>query len=156
VAGRHGVFTAWRGERRAVLVGQQLRQITEPQGVVFSLIYSGSARYYGGRETIRYDLLDAAWLDRAVHWLSDRGAHPYLLAEWWEMPDVRARFSTQSTLAALDRPPMLTLAGASPVFLFDLAPRGRAVTTITLPDSALDWRDLRAAPPALLPTVPWR
>jgi hypothetical protein len=153
---RLGAFSAWRGERRAVLVGERLRDLTDPRGVVFSLIYSGSARYYGGRETIRYDLLDAAWLDRAVHWLSDHGAHPYLLAERWEIDDVRARFSTQTTVTALDRAPMLALTGDAPVVLIDLAPDARAAATLTLSDSALDARDLRAAPPAPLPTTPWR
>lgn len=156
VAGRRGVFTAWRGERRAVLLGQRVRDLTDPHSVIFSVIYSGSVRYYGGRATIRYDLLDAAWLDRAVQWLSDHGAHPYLLAERSEMAEWRARFSNQTSTTLLDRPPVLAVSGASPAFLFDLAPASDKATTITLPDSALDARALRAAPPAPPPSLSWR
>ena len=33
--------------------------------IVITSRYSGSVRYYGGRRTIVWDVLDPAWLDRA-------------------------------------------------------------------------------------------
>jgi hypothetical protein len=40
---------------------------------------AGPTRYYGGRATLRFDLLDEAWLDRAVAWLASQDRHPYVL-----------------------------------------------------------------------------
>ena len=54
--------------------------------MILSSIHAGSLRYYGGRATMRFDLLDEAWLDRAVGWLQQQGRHPYVLVEDWEMP----------------------------------------------------------------------
>jgi len=73
------------------------------------------------RVTLRYDLLDPQWLDRAVSWLTAHGAHPYLLVEGWEVPDVRIRFPDQQALQRLDDPPVFVHRGlAGPARLFDL------------------------------------
>jgi hypothetical protein len=49
--------------------------------VVFSMQHSGSIRYYGGRHTLRYDLLDPASAARAAGEIERLGLHPYLAIE---------------------------------------------------------------------------
>jgi hypothetical protein len=65
---------------------------------------SGSMRYYGGRVTLRYDLLDREWLDRAVEWLTARGVRVYAVLDRRQAEEAKARFSTQRASAAFDRP----------------------------------------------------
>ena len=64
--------------------------------MIFASIHAGSLRYYAGRATLRFDLLDASWFDRALVWLADHGRHPYVLIEDWEMPAFRNRFAQQN------------------------------------------------------------
>ncbi len=150
LAGRSGAFTLWRVDRAPVLVARRVRDLTEPNAVVFSMFHSGSLRYYGGRMTLRFDLLDQAWLDRSVAWLSARGAHPYLLVNDWEIPQFLARFPAQRTIALIGRPPVFSYQGYGGTFLFDLAPRGAPAP----PVEAMGLTgDLRAAPPAPPPQL---
>ncbi len=118
----HFAFDLWKSDRHYVSVAKLVREATGPASVILSMQESGSVRYYGGRVSMRYDQLDPAWLDRAVTWMSAHGAHPYLLADEWELPAIRERFSGQATLKALDEPAMLTYTGPATVQLFDLAP----------------------------------
>ena len=57
-----------------------------PEAVVLAMQHSGSVRYYAGRLTMRWDVLDPAWLDRAVTTLGDRGVPVYALIEAWRKP----------------------------------------------------------------------
>jgi hypothetical protein len=83
--------------------------------------HSGSIRYYAGRTTMRYDLLDSQWLDRAVDWFTARKIRPYLLIDRWEEPHVMRQFSGQRTLAMLRRAPAARYQGTTTVQLFDLS-----------------------------------
>jgi hypothetical protein len=114
----------WRGEHRYVSVGRLVRELTPPGSAVLAMQHSGSVRYYGGRVTVRHDLLEGEWLDRAVDWLGAKGAHPYLVVEAFELPKLRARFAGQATLARLDAAPVAVYTGPSTVYLFDLRPGG--------------------------------
>jgi hypothetical protein len=153
VAGMRGAFTVWRNERASVLVAKRVREITEPHAVVLSMFHSGSVRYYGGRVTMRYDLLDQQWLDRAIQWLSARGAHPYLLVNDWEIPQFVARFPSQQSVAFIRRPPLFTFQRAG-MFLFDLAPPSDGPTEgAELTDGN---EDLRSVPPAPAPQLAWQ
>jgi hypothetical protein len=83
---------------------------------------TGPTLYYGGRVTMRFDLLDEAWLDRGVEWLSAHGHHPYILVEEWELPLFQRRFTSRNTLGALGFAPMMAYhAPGVPgsVYLFD-------------------------------------
>lgn len=115
----HGVANLWREEHRYSVVARAVRERTEPGSVVLAMQHSGSVRHYAGRLTLRYDILDGEWLDRAVEWLEARGTPAYLVADDWEMPAIRGRFRSQQTLARLARP-ILVYSGTSRVFLFDL------------------------------------
>ena len=68
--------------------------------------HSGSVRYYSGRPTLRYDALDADWLDRAIAHLRLSGLEPFLILERWEIAKFRERFPTQQSLGFIDRPPL--------------------------------------------------
>ena len=129
-------FRLWEGDRHYPSVGRLVRETTEPNSVILSVLHSGSTRYYGGRVTMRYDWVDPQWFDRAVEWLTARGVNPYLLVEEEELEGVRARFSGQRTLRRLDDPPVFLHTGQGPgtVALFDLA----------------DARDDVAAPPTIV------
>ena len=91
--------------------------------MILSSIHAGSVRYYAGRATLRFDLLDESWLDRAVLWLAERGRPPYVLIEDWEMPAFRTRFGDRSELGDLRLAPALVYQAyriPGKVFLFDL------------------------------------
>jgi hypothetical protein len=74
-------------------------QHTEPTSVIISLQNSGPVRYYAGRDTIRFELLDERWLDRAVEWLEQQGRKPYFLLEEADIAEFRRRFGPHNTLA---------------------------------------------------------
>jgi hypothetical protein len=121
VADNRGVFERWKQDRHYASVGRLVRNMTEQNGVIMSMQYSGSLRYYAGRLTMRYDILDRKWLDQSVEWLTDRGIHPYLLVSDWELPAVEQRFAGQRTLEKLKQPPIFIYRGSVMVRLYDLS-----------------------------------
>jgi hypothetical protein len=62
-----------------------------------------------------WDVLDPAWLDRAVAYTRTRGLEPYLLFETWEEPIFRQRFAG-SDIAKLDWPPAAEVAGQVQIY----------------------------------------
>lgn len=144
---RLGVFPPGEGERRYVTIAEFVARHTEPEAVVFTMQNSGAIRYYAGRLTLRYDLLDEAWLDRAVEWLQANGRPPYFLLEDWELPEFRRRFAAQNRWGREEMAPILAYkahAIAGHVYLFD--PR-RPEGPTNAPPSIRDPRP-RCAPPA--------
>jgi hypothetical protein len=79
-----GVFVANRLPAEAVLLAMQ---------------HSGSLRYYGGRHTLRYDLLDRDAASRIGPELERLGRHPYLAIEDAEQADVRRVFNLRDDAA---------------------------------------------------------
>jgi hypothetical protein len=118
---RHA-FGMWRFEGRYVNVGRDLAAIVPEDAVVLALQHSGSARFYSGRQTLRWDLLEPAWLDRAVTHLIERGRTPYLLLEAWEEPDFRRRFESSRLADRLNRPATREWTDVVRIRLFDLRP----------------------------------
>jgi hypothetical protein len=124
VANRLGVFPDGEGERRYATIAQLVREATEPSSIIFTSIHTGPLRYYAGRDTIRFDLLDEAWLDRAVAWLTEHGRHPYFLVEDWERPIFEKRFAAMNSLGRLALSPVLAYRAyqiPGIVYLFDPA-----------------------------------
>jgi hypothetical protein len=122
-AQRH-VFERNEGERRYATIAQLVAAQTEPSAMIFASIHAGSLRYYAGRATVRFDLLDGSWLDRAAAWLLEHGRHPYVLIEDWEMPLFRQRFGAANTLGELRLAPVLAYKAyqiPGRVYLFDYA-----------------------------------
>jgi hypothetical protein len=108
-----GMMTLGQGEQRFRLAGEYIAEKLPERAVLFAMQHSGSARYYSGRITIRYDLLDPAYLDAALAELRRHGYSPYFLLDDWEEPLFRQRFRGHSPRAALDWWPVAMIAGNS-------------------------------------------
>jgi hypothetical protein len=122
IASRLDVFPHNEGERRYATIAALVQQATEPSSVILASIHAGPIRYYAGRDTMRFDLLDEAWLDRAVSWLTEHGRHPYFLIEDWERPIFEQRFAAMNTLGRLSMSPILAYRAyqiPGTVYLFD-------------------------------------
>jgi hypothetical protein len=149
---RRDVFPAGEGERRYATIATLVEAQTEPSAVVLSSIHAGSLRYYGGRATMRFDLLDEAWLDRAVAWLQQQGRHPYVLVEDWEMPLFTRRFAGGNALGDLRMAPALAYRAyqiPGTVYLFDpMRPAGPTLEPAPIRDPRP-----RCAPPAPPPSL---
>ena len=77
-----------------------------PDAIVLAMQHSGSVRYYTGRLTMRWDVLDARSLDTAIAALAERRVPAYAVLESWEEEDFRRRFTGQLTLTRLQAGPM--------------------------------------------------
>jgi hypothetical protein len=152
VASRLQVFPGTEGERRYATVAQFVQQATEPSSVILASIHTGPVRYYAGRDTMRFDLLDEAWLDRTVAWLTAQGRRPYFLIEDWERPIFERRFAAMNSLGRLALSPVLAYRAygiPGTVYLFDPA-RPAAPTLEPAPiRNPLPRCPLPADPPAL-------
>jgi hypothetical protein len=105
VAGGRGAFSVGETERRYASVAQLVANATEPDAVILTWHHAGAVRYYTGRDTIRFDLLDPAWLDRAIEWLRTQGRHPYVVIDDWEQPVFDSRFRAGNAFGSLPFPP---------------------------------------------------
>jgi hypothetical protein len=125
-----GAFRLQRQEARYPKVGDFIAGHTPENAIVFAVQHSGSVRYYSGRKTLRWDVLDAAWLVGALDWLRARGFEPYLAIEDSEVDGFRTRFAGARP-AALDWPPLAETRSAARVRIFRFSDqeayrRGRA------------------------------
>ena len=138
-ASTHGAFPSGEGDHRYVSIAKMVEQATDPSAVIFTGQHSGPIRYYAGRTIVRFDLLDPAWLDRAVRWLTQPGRRPYFLLEEWEVTAFQERFAASNALGAIALAPIVDYrAPGVPgrVYLFDPAqPEGGTLIT-TPPASA--------------------
>jgi hypothetical protein len=91
--------------------------------------FSGSVRFYGGRPALVWDVLDSAWLDRALEFARAKGLEPYLLLDSAEEPAFRARFAA-SAVGRLDWPPQIEI--APQVRLYQPAARARYLAGDTI------------------------
>lgn len=124
IAVQHGAFDAFALQQRFAAAGVAVGRLTPPNSVIVSMQHSGSVRYYGGRMTMRYDLMDVEWMDRAVDWLTSHGAPVYLLVEDWERPRIQQRFPNSRLAAALETSPVAVYDNLGVIELFDVsAPR---------------------------------
>ena len=97
------ILTNADAEKRRYLDAAVYVDATLPsEAVVLAMQHSGSIRYYTGRLTMRWDVLDAGSLDAAVAALHARGVPVYAAIESWEEEDFRRRFAGQSSIARLD------------------------------------------------------
>jgi hypothetical protein len=115
-AASRSTFTLGREERRYVDVARFIADHTEPNAVVLGLQHTGSLRLYAGRLTMKYDVLDPVWLDRAVEFLRSNGRHPYFVLDGEEVDAFRRRFGATNRTGALDWPPLATLGSAVSVY----------------------------------------
>ncbi|HKY22974.1 MAG TPA: glycosyltransferase family 39 protein [Vicinamibacterales bacterium] len=125
------VFLAWRWDvagfkpvrphdRRFAVIGQYVHEQLPRNAIVFSILHSGSIRYYSGRLTFRWDWLPPEWLDRSLVFLTSNGYKPFLLMEDVERAQFVQRFSGQSRIGALRFTPVATYYGSTRADLYDL------------------------------------
>jgi hypothetical protein len=104
------------GELRYATVGAYVADHLPRSAVVMAMQHSGSAWYYSGRPSIRYDLLPADRFDPLIAALQRRGRAVYLLVEEWEVDRIRERFPTAVATRALDELPMAVLPGPTRIY----------------------------------------
>jgi hypothetical protein len=122
---RLGAFATKPAERRYVDVGRYVAAALPQNAVFISGAESGSLRYYSNRLTLRFDLLDEHWLDRAVHTLRERGYRPYFVLEEAEEVPFRDHFGDRNVLGKLDWPPAVERTEPIRVRVYDPADRDR-------------------------------
>ena len=99
-----------RGERKYVVIGEYADQHLPKNAVFFSLSHSGSARYYSGRLTVRFDLIDSgAALEGAIADLRRLGYRPYFLLEPPDESQFKERFAKDTLFGRLAWSPLVTL-----------------------------------------------
>jgi hypothetical protein len=116
IAASRSAFDLGLGERRYIDVARFVANYTDPDAVIISVQHSGSLRLYAGRLTLKYDMLDPAWLDRTVEYLQSIGRRPYFVLDGGEVDAFTRRFGPANTLGALDWPPLATLGGVASVY----------------------------------------
>lgn len=117
----HGFRVSRAADRRFERVGAYVRDELPPNAIVFTLIHSGSIRHYSERTTIRWDVLDKDWLDRAVAFLRERGYPTYLVLDDDERAPFQQKFGGRSLLAGLSWAPVRTLSGTMGTTIYELA-----------------------------------
>jgi hypothetical protein len=112
-----GAFGLRRAEQKYPAAGAFVRDRLPERSYVFAMQHSGSIRYYAGRQTIRWDLLDREWLDRAVSAMQAAGYEPYAVLDIDEVEAFRNRFRADSPRAVERMVPVATI-GPTRVFAF--------------------------------------
>ena len=133
-----GVYPPGEGERRYASIAQHVARLTEPSAVLVAGQHVGALRYYAGRTTLRFDLLEEAWLDRALAWLRENGHAPYLVLEDWELEPFARRFGHHADVRRMLAAPLLAYKSASipgVAYLFDPSRAdGPTEQPVTTPD----------------------
>jgi 4-amino-4-deoxy-L-arabinose transferase-like glycosyltransferase len=106
-------------EWRYATVGTYVAQRLPERAVLFAMLHGGSARYYSGRLTVRWDLIDPPLFERAIEHFQQRGYVPFLLVDRdVEHAQFVERFAGVVSPAMLERDPVTTIAG---VGIYDLS-----------------------------------
>jgi hypothetical protein len=139
-ADRLGVFTTATTERRYASIGEYLSAALPPNAVVLTRMESGTVRWYGNRPTVRWDLLPAGALDRALETLRQGGYAPYILLEDGERNLFRSLFAERSVVGRVDWPPTIQYRGPISAFVYapddrDRSARGEKVALRIVPRS---------------------
>ena len=124
-----GPFKA--SEHKYADVGAFIARQLPGDAVLFSMQHSGSIRYYGGRHTLRYDLLDPASATGAAAEIERLGLHPYLAIEDAEAKDVQRVFGLPAD-RKLSWPVVARLNTSGGVTIYDLATRPSLVAPMRI------------------------
>jgi hypothetical protein len=112
-----GTFGVRATEQKYPAVGEFVRYRLPESAFVMAMQHSGSIRYYSGRHTLRWDLLDRASLASAVSSLREAGYTPFAILDPEEDDEFHKRFSTASR-EALDRMVVVGRIGDIQVYAF--------------------------------------
>jgi len=117
-----GAFLVRFTQERSQLTGRYLDSMLSPSALVITGEQSASIYHYTHRPVVRWDLLHTD-LDAAISRLQSLGVRPVLVAEAWEVPQIRERFP-RSRYARLDWQPRAAIGDHIQVFVYDPADRG--------------------------------
>jgi hypothetical protein len=139
--GMFGPFKA--SEHRSADIGAFVARHFPADAVFFSMQHSGTIRYYGGRHTLRYDLIDRDWAARAPAELERLGLHPYLVIEDGEMAGVQKAFGLPAA-QPLPWPHVARMQSYGGITIYDLATHPSSAAVLPI--------ERGAAPPYAAPT----
>ena len=100
-------------EWRYATAGRYIAEKLPERAVFFTMLHSGSARYYSGRLTVRYDLIPPQLFERAIAHFQGQGYVPFLLLDDGERGHFVERFTGATSLAALDWQPAAEFDGVA-------------------------------------------
>ena len=109
-------------EWRFATVGEHIAAHLPEDAIFVASLHSGSARYYSGRMTIRYDFIAAEQLDAVLAHVERAGYSAYILLDDLEAPGFISNFSGHSAVGALDWPPIADVSG---VKIYATSAKGR-------------------------------
>jgi hypothetical protein len=104
-----GAQLQWIAEQRYKTAGTYVATALPERAALICMQHSGSARFYSGRITVRYDVIGPGDLAVVVNQLRQLGYAPYFLLDDWEEPQFRARFARYTPLGRLDWPLIASL-----------------------------------------------
>jgi hypothetical protein len=90
------------GERRFAQIGRYIADTLPPRAILFAVLHSGSAMYYSGRPTIRFDALPPGRLRAIANEFRRRGYAPFIVLDTFEREDFANRFGPAADLGTLD------------------------------------------------------
>lgn len=117
-AARHGAFEIRAQEQQYPRAGAFVRDSLPAGAFVIAMQHSGSIRYYAGRPTIRWDLLDATTLDDVVARLRAEGHEPFVVLDVGEDAPFRRKFEAAQQQAIRRLAPIAVL-GDARVYRFE-------------------------------------
>jgi hypothetical protein len=91
-AASEGVFGGVRSNERRYAAVASYAATLPANAALVAVQHGGSLRFYTGRLTVRFDVLEPPRSQELVQALERAGYHPYLVIDDAEAPDVRARF----------------------------------------------------------------
>jgi hypothetical protein len=86
------------------LAARAIAERTPEKSAILSVLQSGSLRHYGQRLTIRYDLLDPDWLERAADYCRANGLRVFVALESTESAPFTTRFGRANAAQFLTTP----------------------------------------------------
>jgi hypothetical protein len=91
-----------RGEWRFANIGRYVDETLPARAVVFSVLHSGSASYYSGRLTVRFDAVLPEDFKAVAGEFQRRGYAAYILLDEFEKEEFTAKFGEADTWGKLD------------------------------------------------------
>lgn len=101
----------WAGERRYADAAAYVQGALPAGAVVLTMQHSGSLAYYSDKLPLRYDIVPAEWMDRAIESVRGSRRQVYVLLDDWEVPVLAERFSGQRVGTAVAARRSLPTAG---------------------------------------------
>ena len=126
------------GEQRYIDIGEFVEQYLPDNAALFSMQHSGSLRFYSGRLTLRYDLVQREWARDVPAAVERAGYHPFLVIDDLELNDVRTEWGLPGD-QPVPWPVRARMRELGGVTVFDLATSPEPVSPIALEPGTAHW-----------------